>query len=136
MTVRAGVDRAGRVPLHYAALENDAVKVVELLGNGADPDVADLQGFRPLHLAAQQGSLEAARALLDGGATVDVANSFGNTPLSVAVFNSRGRGELIELLRSRGADPLHLNDSQQSPAGLARLIGNFDVARFFVDLPD
>jgi ankyrin repeat protein len=112
------------------------VKVAELLGNGADPDVVDLQGFRPLHLAAQQGSLEAVRTLLDGGATVDVANSIGNTPLSVAVFNSRGRDELIELLRSRGADPLHLNNSQQSPVALARLIGNFDVARFFVDLPD
>jgi ankyrin repeat protein len=110
--------------------------VVELLAGGADPDASDEQGFTPLHMAAQEGSLAAARALLDGGASVDSVNEFGNTPLLVAVFNSRGRGDLIELLRSRGADPLHVNNSNQSPMGLARLIGNFDVAQFFGDLPD
>ena len=130
------VDQAGRTPLHYAALGNDVAQVVELLGGGADPDISDKQGFTPLHMAAQQGSLEAARALLDGAANVDSVNAFGNTPLFVAVFNSRGRGDLIELLRSRGADPLHVNNSNQSPAGLAKLIGNFDVAQFFGDLPD
>ena len=129
------MDQAGRTPLHYSALSDDAAQVVELLGGGADPDASDKQGFTPLHMAAQQGSLDAARALLDGGASVDSVNAFGNTPLFVAVFNSRGRGDLIELLRSRGADPLHVNNADQTPAGLARLIGNFDVAQFFGDLP-
>lgn len=128
-------DAAGRFPLHYAALENDVAKVRELLSAGANPNVADRQGFQPLHLAAQQGATEAARALLEAGAEVDAVNTFGNTPLFIAVFNSRGRGDLIELLRARGADPLHNNNAQQSPAGLARLIGNFDVAKFFADVP-
>lgn len=129
-------DRAGRTPLHYAALGNDVAQVAELLATGADPDAADRQGFRPLHLAAQQGAAEAARALLDAGAAADLVNQFGNTPLFVAVFNSEGRGDLIELLRERGADPLHVNNAGQTPLGLARLIGNFDVAQFFGDLPD
>jgi len=128
------VDKAGGVPLHYAALGGDTAQVAALLAAGADPDAADLQGFRPLHLACQQGSLDAAQALLDAGADVDAVNTCGNTPLFVAVFNSRGRGDLIALLRSRGADPSHLNNSDQSPVGLARLIGNFDVAWFFADL--
>lgn len=59
---------------------------------------------------------------------------FGNTPLFVAVFNSKGRGDLISLLRERGADPLKANKSGQTPAGLARLIGNYDVARLFEDV--
>ena len=73
--------------------------------------------------------------LLDGGAAVDQPNAFGNTPLLVAVFNSRGEGDLIRLLRERGADPLIANTSGQTPVGLARLIGNYDVAQFFSDLP-
>lgn len=129
------VDRAGRTPLHYAALENDVEQVVTLLGGGADADAADRQGFTPLHLACQQWAVDAARELLAGGAKVDSVNAFGNTPLSVAVFNSRGRGELIRLLRERGADALHANNSGQTPVGLARLIGNFDVAQYFADLP-
>jgi len=124
----------GPSPLHSAALDNDRPAIESLLAKGELPDVQDRQGFTPLHVAAQEGSLEAATVLLDAGASVDVENSFGNTPLFVAVFNSRGRGDLIRLLRSRGADPLHANQSGQTPVGLARLIANYDVAQFFKDL--
>lgn len=123
-----------RSPLHYAALENDLSATVALLTGGESADVQDEQGFTPLHFAAQEYSLSVARLLLESGASVDLENSFGNTPLFVAVFNSRGRGELIQELRSHGADPLHTNESGQTPVGLARLISNYDVAQFFSDV--
>jgi ankyrin repeat protein len=97
--------------------------------------LGDRLGFTPLHLAAQEGSVEAARILLDHGAVVDAVNNFGNTPLFVAVFNSRGRGDVIQLLRANGADAHRANNTGQTPVGLARLIGNFDVAQYFADLP-
>lgn len=130
-----GLDEAGRVPLHYAVLEGDVAKSVALIAAGADIDAGDEDGFTPLHFACQQNAVAVARALLDAGAEVDRTNAFGNTPLFVAVYNSRGRGELIQLLRERGADPFHANRSGQTPTGLARLIGNFDVAQYFADLP-
>lgn len=130
-----GLDVAGRTPLHYAALENNLVLVRELLEHGADPNSADAEGFTPLHFASQEGALEAAQALLDNGAVVDAVNVHGNSPLWVAVFNSRGEGGLIKLLRGRGADPFRANRAGQTPVGLARLIANYDVARFFSDLP-
>jgi len=40
-----------------------------------------------------------AKTLLAAGAQVDAVNSYGNTPLFTAIFSSRGRGELIQLLR-------------------------------------
>jgi ankyrin repeat protein len=98
--------------------------------------LGDRLGFTPLHFAAQEHAAEVAELLLENGAEVDSSNSFGNTPLFAAVFNSRGRGELIELLRSRGADPHRANDAGQTPLGLARLIGNYDVAQYFADLVD
>ncbi len=79
--------------------------------------------------------MAAAALLLDRGAEVDKPDRFGNTPLWVAVFNSRGDGDLIMLLRDRGADPFHANERGKTPVGLARLIANHDVARFFADLP-
>lgn len=75
-----------------------------------------------------------AELLLQRGAQVDPGNVFGNTPLWIAVFNSRGRGEMITLLRRNGADPLRPNDSGQTPVDLARLIANYDVAKFFDDV--
>jgi ankyrin repeat protein len=130
-----GVDQAGRMPLHSAALENDIVRVNELLAHGADPNSADADDFTPLHFASQQGALEAARILLNNGAAVDPTNVHGNTPLWMAVFSSKGKGELIQLLRSKGADPFHRNRAGKTPVGLARQIANYDVARFFADLP-
>jgi ankyrin repeat protein len=112
------MDRGGRTPLHYAALENDVRKVEALLVGGADPNSADIQGFTPLHFAAQQWSVEAARLLLDRGAAVDPVDGHGNTPLWAAVFNSNGRGALIELLRGRGADPLRAADQPGRPNGV------------------
>ena len=131
-----GVDKGGRTPLHYAALADDTAAVRMLLSHGANPNAADRQGFTALHFAAQHGAISAAEALLAAGAQVDAVNSYGNTPLFTAVFNSRGRGELIKLLRHHGADPWHPNSTGQTPVGLARLIANYDIAQFFADLTD
>lgn len=121
--------------MHYAALNNDLAAAEARMVAGDDLNQGDRQGFTPLHLAAQQGSIDVARLLLKHGACVDQPNSFGNTPLFIAVFNSQGRGDLIKLLREHGADPMKENNSRQTPVGLARLIGNYDVARYFSDLP-
>lgn len=121
--------------MHAAVIAEDLSTLKDLLSRGESPDVPDHLGFTPLHLAAQQWSVPAAEALLAAGASVDPENTFGNTPLFVAVFNSKGRGELIELLRSHGADAMRANRSGQTPVGLARLIANYDVAQWFADLP-
>jgi len=120
--------------LHQAALSGDLILAEQLLQEGADPDLADRLGWTPLHFAAQQWSLDVASLLLEHGAWVDPVNSYGNTPLFVAVGASAGRGDLIEILRSHGADPLHTNNAGQTPVGFARMIGNYDVARFFTDV--
>lgn len=76
-----------------------------------------------------------AKMLLEAGAKVDVRDAHGNTPLSTAVFNCRGDGEMIRLLRKWGADPYAKNNHGVSPLDLARMIDNFDIAKYFDDLP-
>jgi len=134
--VRApGEDGMGRVELHDASAAGDAVAVLNHLQSGADPSATDDNGWSPLHFAAQANSSAVARLLLQAGAKVNPQESNGNTPLSTAVFASRGDGELIELLRSAGADPFLKNNYEVSPVSLARTIANYDVAKFFNDLP-
>ena len=74
--------------------------------------------------------------LLEAGAAVDPHDSHGNTPLHKAVFNSRGDGIVINLLRTHGADPQAQNAHGVSPLKLALTIVNFDVRQFFSDLPE
>jgi uncharacterized protein len=133
---RPGVDRAGRTPLHYAAVDADIVSVRRLLDSGMDPKTPDDEGWTPLHFAAQSNSVEIAEQLLSAGASVDPCDSHGNTPLFKAVFNSRGKGDVIRLLRARGANPYAMNKHGVSPLKLARTIANFDVRQFFTDLPE
>jgi uncharacterized protein len=132
---RPGVDKLGRTPMHYAAATGDASAIAALLSRGANVNATDDNGWSPLHFSTQENRLEISRVLLAAGANVDAVDTNGNTPLSNAVFSSKGRGDLIELLRTYGADPLRKNHHGISPLGLARSIGNFDVRRFFDDLP-
>jgi ankyrin repeat protein len=134
-STKAGrLDRAGRSPLHYAFEVSDLNYAKKLIAEGHDVNLADSNGWTPLHFAAQAQRADLAALLLDSGASVDPRDSHGNTPLSMAVFNAQGRGELIELLRKRGADPLAENNHGVSPVRLARTIANYDVAQFFRDL--
>src|SRR5918992_279456 len=119
---RQGVDEYGRTPLHYAAADGAAVRASELLTAGLDPGAPDDKGWTPLHFAAQANSEPVTRLLLDAGAAVDPQDADGNTPLARAVFSSKGTGAVIELLRSRGADPHRRNSHGMSPLGLARTI--------------
>jgi uncharacterized protein len=134
-TLAGRLDRAGRSELHYQAQKRDLGRAKMMIEQGLDVSLADRDGWTPLHFAAQEYNADFAALLMDSGASVDARNAHGNTPLFVAVFNSQGRGELIRLLRERGADPYSMNNYGVSPLLLARTIGNYDVAQFFRDLP-
>lgn len=128
-------DRAGRLPLHYAALEGRAADVAAYLGE--DPDAANLAdsaGFTPLHFAAQGQHAEAARVLIEAGAQVDARNRFGATALLVALANVRdGDGTVVHVLLEAGADPDAENNHGTSPRSLAAKVANYNLKRFFPD---
>ena len=124
-------DRDGRTALHYAAFEGQVDAIGRLILEGADVDAQDHRGYTPLHFAAQEFRVDAAHVLIDAGASLVVRDSYGNTVLWTATFNSRGRGELVTMLLSSGADPDSPNNSGASPRTLAAGIANYDVAQFF-----
>jgi ankyrin repeat protein len=131
---RPGADEYGRTPLHYAARDDRPEAVRELLALDLDPSAADDDGWTPLHFAAQAQTPTVVALLLEAGAAVDIRDSYGNTPLWRATLESKGRGEVIQLLRSEGADQWCANKSLVSRVLLARTIANFPVAQFYADL--
>lgn len=111
---------------------NNVELLRELLEAGGDPTTSDVRGWTPLHFAAQEHAVESARLLLQAGADVDARDEWGNTPLWVATFNSKGRGDMIALLLDTGAGPDTANSSGRTPRELGNLIGNDNVAQYFV----
>jgi ankyrin repeat protein len=125
------VDSDGRTALMYSVTQGRDELVALLLQSKANPNAQDKNGFSALHFAAQDFRALAAKALLNAGAQVDLKDRFGNTALWRAVFHSRGRGEIIEMLLKNGADRFVKNNSDVSPIDLAQTIANYDVKQFF-----
>ncbi|MEO0588049.1 MAG: ankyrin repeat domain-containing protein [Planctomycetota bacterium] len=129
------VDRAGRTKLHYVAtdlpVEERVATIRRLVAEGYDVNVRDSQGFTPLHFAVQSHDADAAATLIELGAEIDPQDAFGNSPLWRACMESRGRGELIQLLLRAGADPDLPNRNGKSPRDVASVIANYDVIRWF-----
>jgi uncharacterized protein len=124
-------DRDGGTALHNAVIEGSLPMTTILLRAGLDVDARNKNGQTPLHLASRMYQTELVDLLIKEGAEVDPQDQHGNTPLSDAVFESRGRGDVIRRLLAAAADPDLKNHHGVSPRGLALKIANFPVAQFF-----
>ena len=124
------VDEEKRTPLFYAAKDGNLLIIDELLRAKADVNAKDQALETPLHFAAREYQLEAAQRLVEAGADPNAQDCQGNTPLWRAVFESRGRGGMITLLLSAGADKRLKNRHNSSSQDLAESIGNYDVTVF------
>jgi ankyrin repeat protein len=126
------LDREGRTALFYATSEGEPTIAAELIRHGANVNAQDKRLQTALHFAASAFQPEIAELLLKSGASVDAPDVNGNTPLSNAVFDSRGRDQMIKLLLSFGANKTLKNKHGVSPEDLAKSIGNYDVSKFLL----
>ncbi|MES2625988.1 MAG: ankyrin repeat domain-containing protein [Pseudomonadota bacterium] len=77
--------KGGMTPLLYAARDGRLEEARLLLENGADLEVAEVNGIEPLLMATLNNQLEVANLLLDHGANVNVDDFYGRTPLFALV---------------------------------------------------
>ncbi len=105
-----GAATDGVTPLRVACdVENEETAeriACAMLGNGADPNLAQQDARTPLHAASERGYEEVVRALLRKGANVDALDAEKRTPKDLA--NRAGRGRIATLLgdpKARLADP-------------------------------
>ena len=103
----------GWTPLTAAAKQRNLAYVSFLLGNKADPNIANRDGETPLLIATRIGWGDGVSLLIESGAKVDATNQQGETPLIVAVQARNLR--LVRLLLEAGADP----DKSDRAAGMS-----------------
>lgn len=123
-------DNEGRSLLMYAVLENDIEVIRTLIDKGANVNLHDNNGWTALHFAASEYLVTVVKLLIDKNANVNAKDSYGNNVIWRAVFSSKGRGEIIQILLNNGADPNIANNSNVSALNLANRIGNYDISQF------
>ncbi len=125
------LDRDGRSPLFYSLLLEKTDLLNKLILAGADINQQDKLGCTTLHHAVQRYNVPATHLLLQSGVDLEIKDDYGNTPLLRAVFESKGKGDIIKLLLEFGADIGNKNNSGISPVELAETIANYDIIQFF-----
>jgi cytohesin len=119
---------SGSTPLDTAAF-GGATKVVSvLLKNSADPNLSGRNGTSTLEDASLKGYDGIVAMLLDDGALVNhISEGSGSTALYSAA--SFGKGDIVELLLKRGANPNLCGTNRKTPYQAASENGFSEVAK-------
>ena len=119
------VNKFGDRPIHKAVWGTHYELVKFLLASGADPNVADNEGFTPLHKAVSKKSYDITKLLIENGADVSASTHNGVTPLFTAAGN--GQSNICGLLLSEGAEVNCTTHYLDTPLHLAAKNGYADV---------
>ncbi|KAL7295284.1 hypothetical protein TKK_0011419 [Trichogramma kaykai] len=140
------VKKTGDSPLHlaltlYAEFGNAILRL--LLENGANPNLANKEGFTPLHVILKR-SENIMREFFEMNdffqqtVYVDAQDKLGNTPLHVALNTANPQvKEIVEFLLRRGASPNLANGKGLTPLhiickrGEGMMFGDYLVELFF-----
>jgi ankyrin repeat protein len=123
------LDHIGRkTPLHDAAEIGNAEMVHVLCHLGADPLIADLDGYTPLHIAAFHGHLKAINALVQSGMDINHKNlNTGQTCLHMAC--EKNDPDFVVSLLFLGAIPSVKDKNGISPMDIINGKENFALIR-------
>ncbi|CAG9939809.1 unnamed protein product [Clonostachys rosea f. rosea IK726] len=125
------LNRQNQTPLHCAAEEKDAAKIVRLLvDKGASLTAAARGGETPLGCAIPHQSLDIIQFLLEKGSDANAVTKSGSSGLQHAI---RSRAiELTELLLQHGADLGTFNYNGQGALHFVSMVGNTQLMDMFI----
>ncbi|XP_064869035.1 putative palmitoyltransferase ZDHHC13 isoform X1 [Oncorhynchus nerka] len=120
-------------PLHWAIRQGHLSMVIQLLRYGADPSVADGEGYRSLHLAILFQHMPIAAYLMAKGQEVDLPDSNGQTPLMLAAQKIIGPEPTNFLMKCNASVSAVDKVNRNSPLHCAVLAGNVDAAHILLE---
>ncbi|KAL6113521.1 zdhhc13 [Pungitius sinensis] len=120
-------------PLHWAIRQGHLPMVIQLLRYGADPAVADGEGYRALHLAILFQHMAIAAYLMAKGEEVDGPDCNGQTPLMLAAQKIIGPEPTHFLIKNNASVSAVDKASRNTPLHCAVLAGNVDAAHILLE---
>ena|SRR6218665_535213 len=126
-------DTYGYTALHIASSKGLIDLAFLLVENGIDLNSQDKNGQTILHYVAEYNQLELGKTVLDKGASLSIADKYGNQPLWTAVFNDKGRGDRIDIIKlflENGANVNHKNKVDKSPKDIVTIANYINLMPF------
>ncbi|XP_041917366.1 putative palmitoyltransferase ZDHHC13 [Alosa sapidissima] len=120
-------------PLHWAIRQGHLAMVIQLMRYGADPTLADGEGYRSLHLAVLFQHMPIAAYLMAKGQEVDVPDLNGQTSLMLAAQKIIGPEPTNFLLKCNASVNAVDKVNRNSPLHCAVLAGNVDSAHILLE---
>ncbi|XP_064168316.1 putative palmitoyltransferase ZDHHC13 [Anguilla rostrata] len=120
-------------PLHWAVRQGHLSMVIQLLRYGADPSLADGEGFCCLHLAVLFQHMPIAAYLMAKGQEVDSPDLNGQTPLMLAAQKIIGPEPTNFLIKCNASVNAVDKVNGNSPLHCAVLAGNVDAAHLLLE---
>ncbi|XP_069915248.1 cyclin-dependent kinase 4 inhibitor D [Oryctolagus cuniculus] len=117
------LNRFGKTALQVMMFGSPSI-ALELLKQGASPNVQDASGTAPAHDAARTGFLDTLKVLVDHGADVNVPDGAGALPIHLAV--REGHAAVVSFLAAE-SDLQHRDARGLTPLELARQRGARDL---------
>uniref|UniRef100_A0A7N5ZSZ1 Palmitoyltransferase n=1 Tax=Anabas testudineus TaxID=64144 RepID=A0A7N5ZSZ1_ANATE len=120
-------------PLHWAIRQGHLSMVIQLLRYGADPSIADGEGYRALHLAILFQHMAIAAYLMAKGQEVDGPDCNGQTPLMLAAQKIIGPEPTNFLIKNNASVSAVDKVNRNTPLHCAVLAGNVDAAHILLE---
>ncbi len=128
------VDRNGRTPMHYAALDGNLEVVKLFLKYNAKVNPNDNDGYTPLHYAAINGHLEVVQHIVKHSANVNQINNRVNSPVYYALL--KGHIRVVLYLVEQGVDVNLADKWGNTPLHYAALYGHIGVLELLLKKDD
>ncbi|MGD9567206.1 MAG: M48 family metallopeptidase [Sedimentibacter sp.] len=114
-----------------AVADGDVNKVKELLNEGIDPNVQDMDGWTPLMWAAWEGNVEMINILIEAGADPNMIDYYEETALIKAIYSNNV--EAINALILSGAELEMIDSSGWTPLIYAVSNGSIEPVQALID---
>ena len=116
------INKFGQSLLHEAIIYKQHDIALDLLKRDIDVNIQDNKGQTVLHFISFYPDAILAEHILEKGGNLELIDSYGNTALWYAVFNARGKYEIVKLFMKYKSNQLVKNKSGRSPTDFAKQI--------------